>query len=258
MTAFSMNEVTESCTYFIPEELNSLNASRIPRHVAFIPDGNRRWAKSQHTPVARGHREGADILMDTTKACKELGIPVVTFYVFSTENWSRSDEEVQALMWLLENYLIMQTQTMIDSGIKLQTIGDLSRLPTSVIDTIALTKANTAHCDKITLILAINYGGRDEICRGMQAMLDDYVNKTLKREDITESTISRYLDTAEFADPDLLIRTSGELRLSNFLLWQTSYTEVFIANVLWPDFTPHHLLEAVVNFQNRQRRWGGP
>ena len=253
----STSASSEGLKFFTHAELQSLDPRRIPYHLAFIPDGNRRWAKTQQAPTTRGHREGADILMDITRACLELGVKVVTFFVFSTENWSRPDEEVQALMWLFDTYLLMQQPTMIESSIRLQTIGDLSRLPPSLIETIESTKAITKDCNKIDLVLAMNYGGRDEICRAVQALLDDYTHKRIKREDINEITIRNYLDTAQWKDPDLLIRTSGEMRLSNFLLWQTSYTEVFVSDVLWPDFTPQHLLDAVQNFQKRERRWGG-
>lgn len=243
--------------YFSPEQLNTLDKSRIPKHVAIIPDGNRRWAKKQHLSVLQGHRKGADILMDVIKASKELGIKVVTFYIFSTENWTRDQEEVQAVLWLLETYVTEQRQTMIENGIRLQSIGDLTRLPASVRHALQATKEATSHCHEIEMIFAVNYGGRDEIRRAVQAILDDYASQQVKREEVTERLISRYLDTNGWSDPELLIRTSGELRFSNFLIWQTSYTEVYIADSLWPDFNSTNLLEAVLSFQKRERRLGG-
>lgn len=243
--------------YYTPEQLKSLDKSRIPKHVAVIPDGNRRWAKKHHVSAFQGHQKGADILMDIVKASKELGIKVVTFYIFSTENWTRNDEEVKAVLWLLETYVTEQCQTMLAHGIRLQTIGDLARLPDSVKQALQATKDATAECHDIEMVFAVNYGGRDEIRRAMQAILDDYADQKIKREEVTERLISRYLDTNRWSDPDLLIRTSGEFRFSNFLIWQTSYTETYIADILWPDFNPTNLLEAVFSFQKRERRLGG-
>lgn len=240
--------------YYTPEQLSALDFENIPQHIAFIPDGNRRWAKKRDTSASKGHQEGADILMDIAKAAKALGVKVCTFYVFSTENWRRDQLEVQALLWLLESYLIEQRPVMVESGIQFQTIGDLSRFPASICKTIQSTKDATAHCTGMDMVLALNYGARDEICRAFNSILN---NGAWQKEAITEKMISQHLDTAQWPDPELLIRTSGEQRLSNFLLWQTSYTEMYTINVLWPDFTPQHLLSAVLNFQQRERRLGG-
>lgn len=248
---------TEKESRFHPSQLARLNSARIPKHIAIIPDGNRRWAKKRIISIADGHSEGADTLMEIVKAAKELGVKKITFYSFSTENWNRPREEVSALMLLYATYLMEHCSEMVETGIKLETIGDLSALPPFLRQVIQETKEATQECDKIDLILALNYGSRNEICRAFQAMLEDYSNSTLKKEDVNEETISRYLDTSKWKDPDLLIRTSGELRVSNFLLWQISYAEIHTAPVLWPDFTPQHLLDAVVDFQGRQRRWGG-
>lgn len=248
---------SEKVSRFHPSQLARLDRSRIPKHIAIIPDGNRRWAKKRLSSVQDGHREGADTLMEIVKAAKELGIEGITFYSFSTENWNRPPEEVLALMALFSNYLTEQCDEMIQSGIKLETIGDLSALPIFLQQVIQETKLATQDCNKVTLILALNYGSRNEICRAFRAMLDDYNHQSLSKEEINEETISRYLDTHKWGDPELLIRTSGELRVSNFLLWQISYSEIHVAPVLWPDFTPQHLIEAVVDFQGRQRRWGG-
>lgn len=242
---------------FTLDQIAQLDQSRIPEHIAIIPDGNRRWAKSKDSSAETGHREGADTIMEVVKAGKELGIKAITIYLFSTENWNRPQQEVAALMWLLQSYLMIQSQTMIDNGIRLQTIGDFSRLPASVLKTIQTTKQKTADCHHIDMILAINYGGRDDIRRAVRALVRDASEGLIKEEDVNESLISGYLDTAHWKDPDLLIRTSGELRISNFLLWQISYAEIYMANVLWPDFTPAHLLEALIDYQKRHRRHGG-
>lgn len=243
--------------YFSSEQKALLNLHSIPQHIAFIPDGNRRWAKQQKKQVEEGHREGSDNLIEIVKAGKELGVKTFTFYLFSTENWSRPQEEIDALMWLLHTYLIEQQPVFLDEGTRLCTIGDLSALPEYVNKTISDTKQITAHCNEVDLIFALNYGGRDEIKRALQSIARDIQDNKILPEQISEDLISKRLDTSDWRDPDLLIRTSGELRLSNYLLWQISYTEIFTTPVLWPDFTPNHLLEALVSFQKRERRLGG-
>ncbi len=236
------------------EDFSQVNPALVPQHIAIIPDGNRRWARNHSTTAQSGHREGADNLLEIIKAAKELGVKAVTFYTFSTENWNRSQEEVKALMYLLQIYLTEKRQAMLDNGIRFCTIGDLSRLPDEVKSTVQETKEITSNCQDMDMILALNYGARDEICRAVKTMMSD----NIKHEEVTEDLISRYLDTHPWTDPELLIRTSGEMRLSNFLLWQASYTEVYLSDVFWPDFRPVHLLKAVINFQNRERRMGGP
>lgn len=235
---------------------SKLNPARIPRHVAIIPDGNRRWAKKRASTTFEGHREGADSLMEIVKAAKELGIQILTFYSFSTENWLRSQTEIDGLMFLFTTYLQNQCEEMVRNGIKLETIGDLSKMPADLNQVIHETKMATKNCDKIQLVLALNYGSRNELCRAFKAMLEDVEHKKLDYDEINESTITRYLDTGKWQDPELLIRTSGELRLSNFLLWQLSYSEIYVAPVLWPDFTPDHLVDAIIDYQKRDRRWG--
>ena len=244
-------------SYFHSHELARLDFSRIPKHIAIIPDGNRRWAKKRLSAIQEGHREGADTLMETVKAAKEIGIKEITFYTFSTENWNRPELEVTALMMLFNNYLESHCEEMIEWGIRLETIGDLKLLPSYLQKTIEETKNLTRECHEITLILALNYGARNELCRAVISILEDYDHMRITKEEIDEKRISRYLDTHQWQDPDLLIRTSGELRISNFLLWQISYAEIHIAPVLWPDFTPGHLMNAIVDYQGRERRWGG-
>ncbi len=242
---------------FDPEQLARLNRSHLPKHIAIIPDGNRRWAKKHFLNSQQGHQEGADILMEIVKAAQELEIRHLTLYSFSTENWQRSPEEVFAFLLLIANYLIEQREEMAQTGIKLETIGDLNPLPSFLKEAIRETKEATKSCDKIDLILALNYGSRNELCRAVRALVEDCDNKRLNKEEINEETLSRYLDTHPWSDPDLLIRTSGELRLSNFLLWQISYAEMHISPTLWPDFSPKHLLDALLDFQGRERRRGG-
>lgn len=242
---------------FTPEQLALVNTMKVPKHVAIIPDGNRRWAKKHSSSTNKGHQKGADVLLDVVHAAKELNIKAVTLYTFSTENWSRCQEEIDALMLLLGSYLTEQLPAMIENGIRFHTIGKLYRFPPEIIEIIEKTKRETAECRDIDLILALDYGGRDEICRAMHNIIDDLAKQQIKKEDITETLIGQYLDTADWPDPDLLIRTSGEQRISNFLLWQISYTEIYTTNLFWPEFKPQHLLEAVMEYQKRERRLGG-
>jgi undecaprenyl diphosphate synthase len=242
---------------FLPGEVEKLDRSRIPQHIAIIPDGNRRWAKKRFLDLKMGHEEGADILMEIVESAQELGVKALTVYGFSTENWNRPFYEVMLLMTLFTDYLIRHQQRMVNNGIKMETIGDLTSLPTGLKDAIHATREATGACDDIRLIFAFNYGSRNEICRAFHKLLEDYDKKKIEKKEIDETTISRYLDTHEWGDPELLIRTSGELRISNFLLWQISYAEIHIAPVLWPDFRPKNLLDAIIDFQNRERRWGG-
>lgn len=251
------SEVNITRRYYTAEQVSCLDLKSIPNHIAFIPDGNRRWAKKQKMQVNEGHREGSDTLIEIVKAGKELGVRNFTFYLFSTENWSRPQDEIDALMWLLHTYLIEQRPTFLEEGTRLCTIGDLSALPDFVNETICETKAITAACNDVNLIFALNYGSRDEIKRAVRSIVKDAIDHKINENQITENLISKYLDTAHWGDPDLLIRTSGELRISNYLLWQISYTEIFVTDTLWPDFTPRHLLEALISYQKRERRLGG-
>lgn len=238
--------------YFTQDQMSQVAQDLIPEHVAIIMDGNRRWAKKQACNVTDGHRSGADSLMDIIKSAKELGMRFLTLFVFSTENWNREAEEVAGILWLFEAYIRDKIPEMVENRIRFQTIGDLSKFPPSVLSAIHDAKLATETCESMEVIFAMNYGARDEIKRAVQKIIKDQV----PADAITETTVASYLDTACYPDPDLLIRTSGELRISNFLLWQLSYAEIYVTPVLWPDFTPTLLLEAVLEFQNRERRIG--
>ncbi|WP_420421886.1 isoprenyl transferase [Simkania sp.] len=241
---------------FSQEELSLIDSKKIPQHVAIIMDGNRRWAKKWDKPVEVGHWQGAETLDQIVRAAIGLGIKVLTVYSFSTENWNRSSEEVDALMHLLKTYLNAQRETMVKEGVRLKSIGDLSKLPEDVQQVLRETKEATKGGSQIDLVLALNYGGRDDIRRATLRLLDEVEAGRIQRQEITEKTISNFLDTAQWPDPDLLIRPSGDLRISNFLIWQISYSEIYYTDVLWPDFSKSHLLSAVIEFQKRNRRFG--
>lgn len=222
-----------------------------PQHIAIIMDGNGRWAKQRGQPRVAGHREGMDTVDTIVTAVVERHIPYLTLYAFSDENWTRPAEEVVELMQLLVEYLGNKQQKMLDQGVRLRTIGNTDRLPDVAQQTLAGTMKATARGDRLTLVLALSYGSRAEICRAMTRA------HAAGEHAITPERFSQYLDTAEYPDPDLLIRTSGEYRMSNYLLWQMAYTELYFTEVLWPDFTPEHLDAALVSYEARERRFGG-
>lgn len=234
-----------------------MNQTSVPHHVAIIPDGNRRWAVQHMLPTEAGHKVGYDKVVDIVRAAKTVGIKVITLYAFSTENWKRPKSEVQTLMGLTQQYLLSYRQQLIDENIRLQAIGNLQSLPESVKETLDATIEATKECKGFDLVLCINYGGRDEIVRALNKIIDKIIAQKIDPKQITELTISDHLDTRLLPDPDLIIRTSGEKRLSNFLLWQSSYAEVYTEAVSWPDFTSEHLLQAVRDYQSRERRLGG-
>lgn len=239
------------------QENLEMDFDNIPQNVAIIMDGNRRWAKKNNLPETAGHWEGAYALKEMVKVAVKMGIRVLTVYAFSTENWSRSALEIESLMALFQSFLEEQKNDLITKRVRLCTIGDLSFLPPSLTQILQEVIEATKQGDKLDLVIAINYGGRDDITRAMRKIAQDVAQKKISQEIIDEQLISSYLDTAQWKDPDLLIRTSGEKRLSNFLLWQISYSEVVISDVLWPDFTAKHLKEAIAEYQSRKRRLGG-
>ena len=233
-----------------------IQPNRIPRHIAIIMDGNGRWAKKQGLARMFGHRQGVETVHRITEATAELGVQYLTLYAFSTENWNRPKEEVDALMVLLVETIAKETPTLMKNNIRLQTIGDLSRLPQTTYDKFMECIQQTSQNTGLTLIIALSYSARWEIIQAAQHMAQAVQEGTLLPEDINEETISNYLTTAQVPDPDLLIRTSGELRISNFLLWQLAYSELYFTNCLWPDFTNEEFYHAIVDYQHRERRFG--
>ncbi len=230
--------------------------STVPRHVAVIMDGNGRWAKAHGLPRTAGHKQGAEALRTTLNACRDMGIQYLTIYAFSSENWKRPAAEVQELMLLLRHYLKREINTMHENGVRMHFIGDRELLAPDIRALIAdserLTVGNTA----FHLTIALSYGARAELVRAMRGLAQDIAAGKLQPEGITEETIASRLDTHQLPDPDLLIRTGGEQRLSNFLLWQAAYTELYFTPVLWPDFSVMHLQEACHDFARRERRFG--
>lgn len=223
---------------------------QLPRHIAIIMDGNGRWAKKQGLLRMFGHKKGVETVHEITETCAELGIEYLTLYAFSTENWNRPKEEVDALMSLLVDTIEKETPTLMKNNVRLTTIGDTSRLPekaqTKFINCINQTAGNTG----LVLVLALSYSSRWEIVNAVKQIID----KGIKQ--IDESTFATFLTTSHIPDPDLLIRTSGEYRISNFLLWQLAYTELYFTDTLWPDFNKEELYKALINYQNRERRFG--
>ena len=224
----------------------------VPRHVAIILDGNGRWAKAKGLPRTAGHTAGAK----NVEEAYNMGIEYLTLYAFSTENWNRSKEEVTALMNLLNQYLKNCLKTAKKNNMRIRVIGDISRLDPSMQEKICLLEKESASYTGLNLTIAINYGSRDEIVRGIKRMYQDVEEHKLDADAISEDTVSKYLDTADLPDPDLMIRTSGEQRLSNYLLWQLAYAEFYFTPVAWPDFHGEELRKAVEAYENRDRRYG--
>ena len=228
----------------------------LPRHLGIIMDGNGRWAKARALPREMGHQAGAKTFGEILRYCKKLGIGFLTVYAFSTENWKRPRREVDALMDLLRKYLSDVDQYRKENA-RLCVLGELSALPPDLRETIRKAEEESAENTSITVNIALNYGGRDEIIHGVKSLARECARGKLDPEDITEELLSRRLYTAGQPDPDFIIRPSGELRLSNFLLWQSAYSELLFMNVLWPDFTPEHLNYALYQYALRDRRFGG-
>ena len=233
-----------------------LDTTKLPAHVAIIMDGNGRWAKKRLLNRINGHEKGSDTVRNVVRTCREIGISYLTLYAFSTENWQRPKTEVEALMTLLKNFLHSEQKEMAENDIRLRVIGQVDRLPEKVQEalhqTMSATKDNTA----MTLILALSYGGRAEIIRMVQKVAKRIKDGEIDPNAITAELIADHLYTCNIPDPDLLIRTSGEMRISNFLLWQIAYTEIFVTPTLWPDFGRGELLEILKEYQGRERRYG--
>lgn len=233
-----------------------IQADRIPQHVAIIMDGNGRWAKRQGLARMFGHRQGVETVHRITEAAAELGISYMTLYAFSTENWNRPKEEVDALMALLVDTIAKETPTLMKNNIRLQTIGDLRRLPQITRERFVACIEETSVNTGLTLVIALSYSARWELIQAARKIATAVKDGNLLVEDINEEIISGYLTTSDMPDPDLLIRTSGELRISNFLLWQLAYSELYFTNCLWPEFTTEEFYRAIVDYQSRERRFG--
>ena len=233
-----------------------IDQNNLPRHIAIIMDGNGRWAKQHTLGRIRGHKKGAQAVKTTVTACREIGIQCLTLFAFSSENWGRPNEEVNALMSLLEDYLDKEAPTLQKQEIMLTTIGDVERLYPSVKKKLLEVKKLTEKNRKMILNLALSYGSRDEIIFAVKKMISDNREGKLDVDDIDNDMVGHYLYTNNIPDPDLLIRTSGEYRISNFLLWQLAYSELYFTDVLWPDFKKDDLLKAITVYQRRERRFG--
>lgn len=225
----------------------------IPKHIAIILDGNGRWAKKRLLPRAMGHKAGCETLEKIVEDCARLGVSYLTVYGFSTENWKRSEEEVSALMNLFRLYIRKLMEVANNNNVLVKMIGDKSRFAADIIEGIDKLIDSTKNNTGMVFTFAVNYGSRDEIKRAISNIISD----NIKAEDISEELISSYLDTAGTPDPDLLIRTSGEFRISNYLLWQIAYSEIYITDTLWPDFNKNELIKAIENYNHRERRFGG-
>ncbi len=228
----------------------------LPRHIAVIMDGNGRWAKKRSWNRIRGHREGAESARDIVRACREIGIEVLTLYAFSTENWQRPKQEILALMKLLKDFLKSELSEMMENDIRLSTIGDIERLPDDVLGVLRDVMDQTGKNQGMILNLALSYGGRDEIVRAARNMAEQARQGELQPEAITTELFSTYLYTHGMPEPDVLIRTSGEMRISNFLLWQIAYAEIFVTPTLWPDFRRQELFKLLGEYEKRERRFG--
>jgi len=229
-----------------------LTQGKLPRHIVVIMDGNGRWANRKGFDRISGHKEGMKSVKSVVKASRELGIKAVTLFAFSAQNWKRPKSEVDALMKLLKEYLIKEVNRLVEKEIKLNAIGRLWELPSDVHEVLVKTMEKTKLCKEMTLTLALSYGGREEIIDAIKKIISDGISP----EDLDEDSFSKFLYTSNLPEPDLLIRTSGEIRLSNFLLWQLAYTEIYVTKTLWPDFKKKHLIRALINYQNRERRFG--
>ena len=236
--------------------LVDLDPKRLPRHVAIIMDGNGRWASKRGLPRIEGHRRGKDAVRAVVEAARRLGIPYLSLYAFSSENWNRPQDEVKGLMGLLRRYLASELRKMMKNQIRLVAIGNLGKLPRDVQELLRRDVEATRHNTGMTVVLAVSYGGREELADAMRAMARRVKAGELEPEEIDERVVSSHLSTVGIPDPDLLIRTSGELRVSNFLLWQIAYAELLVTPTLWPDFGEAEFVAALAHYQGRERRFG--
>ena len=236
--------------------MEQLSKEKLPRHIAIIMDGNGRWAEKQSLNRIAGHRTGIKKAKDVIQSCRELGIQVLTLYAFSTENWKRPEREIKALMTLLKKFLRAEGKKLIQNNIRLNTIGNINDLPTDVAEVLKEVMLKTKNNTGMVLNAALSYSGRSEIIQAVKKIAGHIQQGKIMAKQINDDLFSRYLFTSGLPDPDLLIRTSGELRISNFLLWQMAYTEIYVTDVLWPDFTKKDLMDAIRDYQKRERRFG--
>jgi len=232
--------------------IDTIDKNNIPNHVVIIMDGNGRWAKERNLDRIVGHREGMKSVSTIVKTSKEIGIKYITLFAFSAQNWNRSKKEIDALMDLLKHFLLQEYPRLIEQDIRLKAIGRLNQLPGKIRKILNQITKSTIKCKSMVLTLALSYGGREEIVDAVKSI----VKQNYKHNSINEKTVNKYLYTSDLPDPDLLIRTSGEMRISNFLLWQLAYTEIYITKTLWPNFQKRHFIKAIVNYQSRERRFG--
>lgn len=235
---------------------SQIDKTRLPQHIAIIMDGNGRWAKKQGFARIEGHRKGTEVVEEITETARTLGVKYLTLYAFSKENWNRPNDETQALMALLLDFLYKKKSKMIENGIRLSAIGDLSQLPGPVQDLLASTIQDTAGGKEMVLTLALSYGSRDEIIRAVKKVLKKFSDNKISPDHLDESFFSLLLDTHDLPDPDFIIRTSGENRISNFLLWQAAYAELIFIKPYWPEFTSEMFLQCLMDYQSRERRFG--
>ena len=236
--------------------IEKIDMNRLPRHIAIIMDGNGRWAKARNMERSYGHRYGVDAVRTVTEAATELGLKYLTLYTFSTENWNRPDDEITALMSLMVMAIERETPDLIKNNVRLQAIGDLSRIPAEVRERLYKCIEETSKGTGVTLILALSYSSRWEITEAARNISRAVAEGKMSADDISEETIGSFLATKDIPDPDLLIRTGGELRVSNFLLWQLAYAELYFTDEFWPDFGKESLYKAICNYQSRERRFG--
>ena len=241
----------------MPHTAGEVDKNRLPRHIAIIMDGNGRWAKQRSLPRTAGHKAGAEVFRDIATYCRELGVAYLTVYAFSTENWKRPAEEVSAIMGLLKQYLLEAVDTMERDNIRLKFFGDLSAIAPELQELAEETREISGHCDGFQANICLNYGGRAEILRAARDFARDCAQGKADPDSLTEEQFSEKLFSKGVPDPDLIIRPSGELRLSNFLLWQCAYSEFYFCDTLWPDFTRAELDKAIIAYQKRDRRFGG-
>ena len=251
-----MNETQYNDTKPLPEKAALLDMRRLPEHVAIIMDGNGRWARKREMGRSEGHAEGVNSVNRITRLSSDLGIKYLTLYAFSTENWKRPQAEVDALMHLIGWTIRKETPDLVANNVKIHLLGEIDRLPQSVRDDLEAGREATAHCTGLNLMICLSYSSRWELTRAARELAQMALDGKISPEDITEETISEHLSTAGIPDPDLLIRTGGEQRISNFLLWQCAYSELYFTDVLWPDFDNDVFIEALLDFQNRERRFG--